>query len=40
MDNEKNATQEDESWGEYTKIDKDNKPVSKEQHENSSMGRY
>ena len=33
MDNEKNATQEDESWGEYTKIDKDNKPVSKEQRE-------
>ena len=33
MDNEKNATQEDESWGEYTKIDKDNKPVSNEQRE-------
>ena len=33
MDNEKNATQEDESWGEYTKMDKDNKPVSKEQRE-------
>ena len=33
MDIEKNATQEDESWGEYTKIDKDNKPVSKEQRE-------
>ena len=30
---EKNATQEDESWGEYTKIDKDNKSVSKEQRE-------
>ena len=33
MDNEKNVIQEDESWGEYTKIDKDNKPVSKEQRE-------
>ena len=30
---EKNVIQEDESWGEYTKIDKDNKPVSKEQRE-------
>ena len=33
MDIEKNVIQEDESWGEYTKIDKDNKPVSKEQRE-------
>ena len=32
-DNEKNVIQEDESWGEYTKMDKDNKPVSKEQRE-------
>ena len=30
---EKNVIQEDESWGEYTKMDKDNKPVSKEQRE-------
>ena len=30
---EKNVIQEDESWGEYTKIDKDNKSVSKEQRE-------
>ena len=30
---EKNVIQEDESWGEYTKIDKDNKTVSKEQRE-------
>ena len=33
MDIEKNVIQEDESWGEYTKIDKDNKSVSKEQRE-------
>ena len=30
---EKNVIQKDESWGEYTKIDKDNKSVSKEQRE-------
>ena len=37
MSNEKNTVQENGNWGQYTKIDKDNKPVSKEQREKERM---